>query len=132
MARPSALPIHPRDLILTSLRKSRSPLSAYALLAKLKSKGIKSPMIIYRALAELEKLGTVHKIQAIGAYVACNCSSDHTHPLSVLTVCNECKDVKELHEHTIIDYLSKLHQMGVNLLPTAVIELPIMCKKCAV
>lgn len=131
MARPSSLPVHPRKLILGLLRKSKVPLTAYNLLEKLQSKGVKSAPIVYRALAELEGLGSVHKIQAIGAYVACDCTADHAHPLSVLTVCGDCKKVNELHDHSIIHHLAKLRQMHVNLRDTAVIELPVTCATCA-
>jgi Fur family zinc uptake transcriptional regulator len=131
MPRTSKLAVHPRDMVLALLRKSAVPLTAYALLDKLQRKGVKSPPIIYRALAELEKQGTVHKIQAIGAYIACNCDADHTHPLSVLTVCGDCKKVSELHDHSIIQHLSKLRGMNVNLPLTAVIELPVTCQQCA-
>ncbi len=131
MPRPSTLKIHPQALILALLRKSKVPVSAYGLLEKLQSKGIKSAPIIYRALAALEKQGAVHKIQAIGAYVACNCASDHTHPLSVLTVCGGCRAVQELHDHVVIDHLAKLRRMKVNLATQAVIELPVTCAQCA-
>jgi len=131
MARTSSLPIHPRQLILALLRKSKAPLTAYNLLEKLQPKGVKSAPIVYRALAELEGQGSVHKIQELGAYVACDCSADHQHPLSVLTVCGDCKKVSELHNHAIIRHLTKLRQMQINLRNSAVIELPVICNQCA-
>lgn len=131
MARTSKLEKHPRELILSALQKSKQPLSAYALLDKMKPHGVQSAPIIYRALAELEKQGSVHKIHAVGAYVACNCHSDHAHPLSVLTVCNDCKTVQELHDHAVIEHLEQLRGLNVNLKETAVIELPVTCQRCA-
>lgn len=131
MARPSKLPVHPRELILAALRRSKTPLSAYDLLDKLKSHGIKGPPIIYRALENLLAKGVVHKIHATGAYIACNCEENHNHELSVLTICKQCKDVRELHDHAIIHHLEKLRGMQVNLPEYAVIELPIICKRCA-
>ena len=131
MSRATKLPVHPRTLVLELLRKSAVPVTAYGLLEQLQGKGIKSAPIIYRALAELEKQGLVHKIQAVGAYVACSCSADHTHAFSIITICSDCKQVDELHDHTIIHHLEKLKQMQVNLRPAAVIELPITCERCA-
>lgn len=131
MARTSKLDTHPRDLILSALRKSKQPMSAYALLEKMKPHGVQSAPIVYRALAELEKKGAVHKIHAVGAYVACNCHEDHEHTLSVLTVCHDCKSVNELHDHAVIDHLQQLRALNVNLQDTAVIELPVTCKRCA-
>lgn len=130
MARTSKLPVHPRELILRLLRKSKTPLTAYGLLEKLKSKGVKSAPIVYRALAELEMQGIVHKIKELGAFIACNCAKSHQHALSVLTVCSGCKDVKELHDHAVIHQLEGLRKQGVRLRPHAVIELPITCDAC--
>lgn len=106
-------------------------MSAYALLETLKPQGVQSAPIVYRALAELEKKGAVHKIKAIGAYVACSCGHDHKHSLSVLTVCHDCKTVKELHDHAVIDHLQQLRALNVNLQDAAVIELSVTCKRCA-
>ena len=131
MPRRSSLDIHPRDLILAALHKNSAPMTAYALLHELKPSGVKSAPIVYRALADLEKKGLAHKINALGAYVACNCAKSHIHSLSLLTVCHQCHKVKELHDHAVIDQMEALREMNVNLLKTAVIELPILCANCA-
>ena len=131
MARPSSLSAPASELVLMVLRKSKEPMTAYALLEKLKSKGINSAPIIYRALEVLVKDGTAHKIKELGAYVACDCLSDHHHALSVLTVCGDCHEVNELHDHAVIHQLEALRKQGVRLQPHAVIELPITCNACA-
>jgi Fur family transcriptional regulator, zinc uptake regulator len=131
MARPSSLPIHPRDLVLKALKKSRKPMTAYELLERLKPHGIKGPPIVYRALDALMKAGTVHRINELGAFVACDCAKDHHHALSVLTVCSDCRKVAELHDHAIIHQLENLRKHGVPLQDHAVIELPITCSACA-
>lgn len=130
MARPSTLSAPSQELVLKALRKSKAPLTAYNLLEKLKSTGIKSPPIIYRALEALVKSGAVHPIKALNAFVACNCASDHSHALSVLTVCKGCERVEELHNHAVIDHLTKLRKMDVRLPEHAVIELPVICSSC--
>jgi len=117
-------------MVLAVLRESAVPLTAYDLLKKITPLGVKSAPIVYRALDTLERAGTVHKIKELGAYVACNCASDHSHHLSVLTVCVGCKKVNELHDHTVIDYLDGLKTLKINLPETAVIELPITCTSC--
>lgn len=131
MARPSALSAPSQELVLTALRKNKAPLTAYSLLAKLKKTGIKSPPIVYRALDALIKSGAVHKIEALGAFVACNCAANHSHALSVLAVCGNCDKVEELHDHGVIHHLEKLRTQGVRLSDHAVIELPVTCKSCA-
>src|ERR1700749_4840142 len=113
MGRPSSLPIHPRKLALSELKKHKKPMSAYDLLAKLKPHGVKAAPVVYRALETLMKNGAVHKIKELNAFIACNCKSDHSHNLSVLTVCGECEQVEELHDHGVIHQLEGLRKQGV-------------------
>lgn len=131
MARPSILSAPASDLVLKTLRHSKTPMTAYALLEKLKKSGIKSAPIIYRALDVLMKDGRAHKIKELGSYVACDCSANHTHGLSVLTVCGQCHEVQELHDHAVIHQLENLRTRGIALKEHAVIELPILCGSCA-
>ncbi|MDX1974193.1 MAG: transcriptional repressor [Rickettsiales bacterium] len=130
MARPSSLSAPSQELVLTALRKHKTPMTAYSLLEKLKKMGIKSPPIIYRALEGLMQTGAVHKIKALNAFIACNCAASHQHALSVLTVCHSCESVEELHDHLVIDHLEKLRKHGVPIQDHAVIELPITCVSC--
>ncbi len=131
MARPSSLSAPADQLVLKALRKAKEPMTAYALLEKLKTSGINSAPIVYRALEVLMKRGEAHKIKELGAFVACDCHEDHHHSLSVLTVCRECKTVAELHDNAVIHTLEGLRNQGIRLADHAVIELPIMCGKCA-
>lgn len=130
MARPSSLSSPSEQLVLTALRNQKLPMTAYSLLETLKQSGIKSPPIIYRALNALVESGAVHKIKALSAFIACNCTPDHSHSLSVLTVCHNCDGVEELHDHGIIHHLEHLRKQGVRLLDHAVVELPITCSLC--
>jgi Fur family transcriptional regulator, zinc uptake regulator len=130
MARPSTLSAPATDLVLKVLRKAKTPLTAYALLEKLKKSGINSAPIIYRALDTLMKKGAVHKIKEMGAFVACDSMHDHHHNLSVLTVCGTCKKVSEVHDHNIINTLENINNLGISLQNHAVIELPITCSHC--
>jgi Fur family zinc uptake transcriptional regulator len=130
MARKTALPTHPRELVLAALKASRKPMPAYAILEKLRPHGVNSPPIIYRALASLARAGKVHRIASISAYIACNCAPGHAHALSVLTICEGCKRVDELHDHAVIHHLEKLRQFKVALPSDAVVELPVHCGRC--
>ena len=132
MGRPSSLPVHPRDLALTELKKHTKPMSAYDLLAKLEPHGVKGAPVVYRALDNLIKTGVVHKIKELNAFIACNCKPDHAHSLSDLTVCQDCEKVEELHDHGVIHQLEGLRKKGVRLIEHAVIELPITCPVCAI
>lgn len=127
MARPSTLPVHPKQLALKLLKKHKRPMSAYDILEKLKPAGVRGAPVIYRALESLIKEGLVHRIQTLNAYLACNCANDHDHAISVLTVCSDCKTVEELHDHEVIRRLEGLRKQGVPLARKAVIEIPVNC-----
>ena len=131
MARPSTLSAPAEDLVLKELRRSRKPLGAYNILEKVKKFGINNSPVVYRALEALIKKGAVHKVNELNVFVACDCKSDHKHALSVLTVCGGCEKVEELHDHGIIHLLEGLRKKGVQLMEHAVIELPVICRKCA-
>ena len=131
MPRPSKLSASSPELVLKVLRKNVQPLSAYAILEKVQKFGIKSPPIVYRALDSLMESGKVHKINELNTFVACDCEDDHKHLLSVLTICQNCDEVNEIHDHMVIDHLAKLKSLNISLTKQAVIELPIICSSCA-
>lgn len=131
MGRPSSLPVHPKQLALKELKKYKKPMSAYDLLERLKPHGVNGAPVVYRALDSLMKSGVVHKIHALNTFIACNCHADHDHSLSVLTICQDCDGVEELHNHDVIHQLEGLRKKGVPLVKHAVIELPINCQACA-
>lgn len=118
------------EMVLTTLRKSKAPMSAYAILDALRKHGIKSPPLVYRALEKLINKGTAHRVDALGSYVACSCDHGHHHAISALTVCTQCKNVTELHDEKIIRTLTSLRDAGIAIPDDAVIELPVVCAKC--
>jgi len=130
MSRPSKLSASSPELVLKVLQSNVKPLSAYEILEKVKELGIKSPPIVYRALDTLMKIGKVHKINELNTFIACDCEEDHQHLLSILTICQSCNEVSELHDHIVIDHLAKLRTLNIYLANKAVIELPIMCQNC--
>jgi len=132
MSSPSKLSASSPELVLKVLQSNVKPLSAYEILEKVKEFGIKSPPIVYRALDTLMKIGKVHKINELNTFIACDCEEDHQHLLSILTICQSCNKVSELHDHSVIDHLVKLKTLNIYLANKAVIELPIMCQNCIV
>ncbi|MGB3022000.1 MAG: transcriptional repressor, partial [Methyloceanibacter sp.] len=57
--------------ILTCLRKAKEPLSAYAILDRVRTAGISHPPTVYRALNELMQKGMVHRVESRSAFIAC-------------------------------------------------------------
>ena len=99
------------DLRLTPVRRrtleilleAHEALGAYDVLARLDSDGFGSkPPVAYRALTFLVYAGLALRIERLNAFVACDCEDDHTHDVSVLTICQDCQQVDELHNHDVI------------------------------
>ena len=77
-----------------ALRKAKEPLSAYAILDRVRVAGISHPPTVYRALNELIQLGMVHRLQSRSAFVAC----DHgaCNGKAAFAICRECEKVVEI------------------------------------
>jgi Fur family zinc uptake transcriptional regulator len=80
--------------ILACLRKSREPMSAYAILDRVRTVGIFHPPTVYRALNDLMKKGMVHRLQSRSAFVACGhgvCDGKFA-----FAICRRCDKVIEI------------------------------------
>src|SRR5215510_6075431 len=80
--------------VLSALRKAREPLSAYAILDRVRVAGISYPPTVYRALNELIQLGMVHRLQSRAAFVACDHGS--CNGKAAFAICRECGKVVEI------------------------------------
>ena len=67
-------------LVWNVLAASDDPLKAYEILDKLKDKGVRAPMTVYRALDGLEEKGHIHKLDGLNAFVLCNHEGPHRVP----------------------------------------------------
>ena len=66
-----------RRRVLALLLESGEPVKAYDLIARFGEDGqAAKPPTVYRALEFLERLGMVHRIASISAYVACTAGND--------------------------------------------------------
>jgi len=73
-------------------------IKAYDLLDRLKPDlGSPKPPTVYRALDFLSKMGLIHRIEALNAFIAC----EHVHDghLAEFFICESCKKVEERHAH---------------------------------
>ena len=82
--------------ILALLKRSRKPLTAYAILDKLHATGIKAPTTVYRALTALTEKGLVHRIESLNAFIACqHHDAAHSHG-GQFAICTQCGTVQEI------------------------------------
>jgi Fur family transcriptional regulator, zinc uptake regulator len=80
--------------ILSCLRKARGPMSAYAILDRVRISGISHPPTVYRALNELMQKGMVHRLESKSAFIACGhgaCDGKFA-----FAICRQCDKVVEI------------------------------------
>lgn len=83
-----------QNQILSCLREAAEPLSAYAILDRVRRSGISHPPTVYRALNELMQKGMVHRLQSRSAFIACGhgaCDGKFA-----FAVCRLCEKVVEI------------------------------------
>ncbi|MEL7139335.1 MAG: Fur family transcriptional regulator [Pseudomonadota bacterium] len=116
--------------VLAVLRRCRDPLSAYDVLRELRAAHPKiAPPTIYNALAALTKKGSVHRVESLKAYIACQCDS-HQHA-SILSICDDCGAVEERVAPELLERLSGLlGESGFEPL-RHVIEVHGICAACS-
>ncbi|MBC6402011.1 MAG: transcriptional repressor [Hyphomonadaceae bacterium] len=70
------------------------PVKAYGLLERLEPEhGSPEPPTVYRALEFFSKLGLIHRVEALNAYVPC--SHVHSSHAAEFFICNNCERVQE-------------------------------------
>ena len=80
--------------VLACLKEAGAPLSAYAILDKVRVAGISHPPTVYRALNELMQKGMVHRLQTRSAFIACGhgaCDGKFA-----FAICRQCDKVVEI------------------------------------
>lgn len=120
-----------QDLVLNQLGKSKTPMSAYDLLDKLRDKGLKAPLQIYRALDKLTELGLAHRLESLNAFVACAHPNCHENELIAFGICENCNKVWEFSDEEVskrLDLWAKARDFTP--LKTS-LEIRGICAKCA-
>ncbi|MBY0421006.1 MAG: transcriptional repressor [Parvularculaceae bacterium] len=105
------------------------PLKAYDVLDRLKARGVRAPMTVYRALDGLVGKGFVHKLDALNAYMICN--HDHPHDIQAFLVCDQCAGVTEFEiDHSAAGFQPVLRKTGFDM-QSARLEVHGVCQDCA-
>jgi Fur family zinc uptake transcriptional regulator len=104
--------------------QSHKALTAADIMEKL---GNSQPPITYRALDFLEKLGLVHHVASLNAYVGCTHPEEPGH-VGQLLICKHCRNVTEVEG--VEDPLQKAaHKAGFNIEHVHV-EVLGVCRDC--
>ena len=91
-----------REHVLELVIQDGGAVKAYDLLDRLQpGRGSPKPPTVYRALEFLSRLGLVHRVEALNAFIACN--HKHDGDLAEFFICEACKSVEERHAHDHTD-----------------------------
>lgn len=129
MARAPELTRH-QTLVLNALAHGEGPASAYDLLDRLRSDGMRAPQQVYRALDKLVECGLVHRLESLNSFVACAHPQDHKHGLIAFAICDGCGHVDEFSDAAIERRLKAWSNDHAFRLGKASIELHGTCAGC--
>ena len=115
--------------VLAVLRSRRTPMSAYEMLGCLREERPRlAPPTVYRALAALTDLGSVHRLESLNAFIACQ--RDRHRQASILSICNDCGGVEENVSTELLKTLSGIAGKTGFAPARHVIEIHGQCASC--
>ncbi len=126
--RPAGL-LKNEKLVWDVLIASKDPLKAYEILDKLKERGVRAPMTVYRALEGLESKGHIHKLDGLNAFVLCNHEGPHV--VQTFLVCESCSTVEELQVLAVEADIAPAVRAASFDMHTARLEIKGNCNACA-
>lgn len=116
--------------VLDALLQNHQASSAYEIVECVAESGKRLQAVqVYRALEILIKMGLVHRIQSMNAYIACT-SDEEEHHNPQLLFCSSCKRVAELTSDTISTLISKIAKQTQFKLDYGLVELVGLCPEC--
>jgi Fur family zinc uptake transcriptional regulator len=121
-----------QDLVLKTLNAADTPLSAYDILDRLRSEGIRAPLQIYRALEKLVDGGLAHRLESLNAFVCCANAQQHarTGGTAAFAICADCGHVDEFADEVVEERLKDWASMHGFAPTRTTIELRGLCKDC--
>ncbi len=114
--------------VLDVLKHQHRPLSAYDILERLHGTKVRAAVQVYRAMEKLSKLGLVHRLESLNAFVACDCVHNKSSPGFMLCTC--CGDVREFDAGKTVS-AARLQAKGFRI-ETPNVELKGLCSHCQV
>ena len=130
---PSTLPnlTKNQSLVMAALLGANEPLSAYTILDQLRSKGLRAPLQVYRALDKLVEFGMVHRLESMNAFVACRHPDGESETMVAFTICESCGEVTEIANDGFDSELHKLAGGAGFTVKKSTVELFGQCGACA-
>ena len=119
-----------QSLVLGTLEKADAPLSAYTILDKLRTEGLRAPLQVYRALEKLVEFGLAHRLESLNAFVACRHSGCGGHKTIAFMICDQCGHVREISDNALAGQLQLLAKKDRFAMKTSTVELRGICGEC--
>ncbi len=116
--------------MLALLAKSAKPLTAYDILDRLRASGIKAPPTVYRALEALVHRGLVHRIESLGAFVACHHHEEDHAAAAQFAVCRSCGEVAEILDNRLTTLINDIGRRMKFRIEREMLEVLGLCKNC--
>ncbi len=118
-------------VVLDALSDGGRPLSAYQILDRpdVRDNGLKAPLTIYRALDKLIKLGLVHRIESLNAFLPCD-HEPHDEPAAFM-ICQDCKQTIEVALRSLRGTLERQASEHGFEVEQMHVEVSGRCAKCA-
>ena len=118
-------------LVLAALHHADAPLSAYDILDRLRSEGLKAPLQVYRALDRLMAQGLAHRLESLNAFVCC-AGDGHAEPEGTIAfaICTRCGRVDEFADPAMAGRLLAWADDTGFALERSIIELRGLCAAC--
>jgi len=119
-----------QELVLGALNASAGPLSAYDILDRLRTEGLRAPLQVYRALDKLVDRGLAHRLESINAFVACADAHCHRKGLIAFAICEGCGKVDEFADAVIEERLGAWARTGGFKVERTTMEIRGRCAEC--
>jgi Fur family transcriptional regulator, zinc uptake regulator len=122
-----------QELVLQTLNGAEGPLSAYDILDRLRSEGLRAPLQIYRALEKLTAHGLAHRLESLNAFVCCAQAGRHGDEAgpTAFAICGRCGRVDEFTDEQVDERLAGWARAQGFVPTTTTIELRGTCRGCA-
>lgn len=93
-----------RRRVLELVWQQHRPVGAYDLLEQLQQQGRVAPPTVYRALDFLQRLGLIHRLESLNAFVGC-AQPERPHQGQFL-ICSSCRTLAEISDPAISDAIA--------------------------
>lgn len=121
-----------QTLVLNILKNEQGPLSAYAILDRLREEGFRAPLQVYRALEKLIQLKCVHRLESVNAFMACSHPKNCQHELTTFIICDSCGKVNEIQGQAIAHDVKQITQEFGFRAHKSTVEIRGICKNCVI